>query len=66
MKSPSPVKARKKGRRSDVAIAQARYMRMANCDSTTLGAPSKNNIYLRNRIEAAFYAGYSYAKHSTP
>ena len=43
-------------------VALKRYMDAANCDSTTLGPPEKDNHFLRNRIEKAFLAGYNYRR----
>jgi hypothetical protein len=47
------------GLRAPIAKARDAYMAKADCDSSTLGSPASNNQYLRNRIKAAYIAGYN-------
>lgn len=47
--------------RSPMAKARDRYFETEGRDldnATSLGAPSRNSTYLRNRLERAFIAGY--------
>lgn len=50
--------------RNDLAKARDKYFESQgekSCDPSTLGAPIKSRQYLKNRLEAAFIAGWNAA-----